>query len=231
MKVYINRYPSRVQEFEVNAEGCVSLLDLLYRIREEMDPSLAFRSMCRAGICGTCAVKLNGKPVLACSIKVPQEESILIEPIGGYRVIKDLVVEHEDIYQKLRDFKIWLRPSDENSPISEAVNLKTWGSWECILCGICDSVCPLLQAPSDFGGPVLLTRAHKHAVDPRNKDSQSILGSIQSLRPDLCTHCMNCSYSCPKRLMPESLIREEEGILSEKGLLQRPLGGFDFLSF
>jgi len=75
-----------------------------------------------------------------------------------------------------------------------------------------------------------LTRLYKHLIDPRNASQEVTVKTLHSLKPDLCTHCMNCSYACPKRLMPEGLIREEENLLVEKGLIQKQ-AGFDFLSF
>ncbi|MCS6998540.1 MAG: 2Fe-2S iron-sulfur cluster-binding protein [Aquificaceae bacterium] len=231
MKVRIRRYPGDVQEFNLDISQKLTLLDLLYRIREEIDPSLSFRSMCRAGVCGTCGVRLKGKPVLACSTWVSPEEELDLEPLEGYAPIKDLVVDQEGILRGLRGAKLWLRPFEDNKPIQEGLNQKTSKSWECILCGICDSVCPVLTNPSPFGGPMILTRGYKHLLDLRNSNPTETLQNLYSLRPDLCTHCMNCSYACPKKLMPEALIKEEENLLVERGLLQREVSGFDFLSF
>jgi succinate dehydrogenase / fumarate reductase iron-sulfur subunit/fumarate reductase iron-sulfur subunit len=232
VKVKIRRYPQGAEEFEIDPSQDMTLLELLFTIKESEDPSLTFRSMCRAGICGTCAVKLNGKPALACSTWISgKEEELLIEPLDYFPVIRDLVVDHEGMHSKLRSFKTWLYPQQENMILQEGTNLKTSKSWECILCGICDSVCPVLTSTELFGGPSALTRVYKHLHDPRNVNRQATNIGIYNLRPDLCTHCMNCSYACPKRLMPEGLIREEENLLVELGLLQRQTGGFDFLSF
>ncbi|MEJ7622175.1 MAG: 2Fe-2S iron-sulfur cluster-binding protein [Aquificaceae bacterium] len=230
MKVRIKRHPKGVEEFEVEVSQKITLLELLYKVKEELDPTLAFRSMCRAGICGTCAVKLNGKPVLACSTWVSGED-LLVEPIDRFSVIKDLVVDHESIVKRLKDYSLWLRIGEGTISLQEDINRKTSRSWECILCGICDSVCPVLSESGLFGGPLTLTRLYKYLHDPRNAQQETTLKTLQNLKPELCTHCMNCSYACPKRLMPEGLIREEENLLVEKGLLQRQVGGFDFLSF
>ena len=231
MKVKIKRHPTGLEEFHIDITKSLTLLDLLYTIKESFDPSLTFRSMCRAGICGTCAVKMNGKPVLACLTWIsPTEEEIQLEAIDGYKVIRDLATEQEDIILKLKSHKVWYHPSESVQKIGEDIIQTTSRSWECILCGICDSVCPVLSISALFGGPLILTRLYKLVLDPRNEDQEGTLKSLQSLRPELCTHCMNCSYACPKRLMPEALIREEEGILVNKGLIKRQ-EGFDFLSF
>ncbi len=230
MKVIIKRYPKGVEKFEIEVSQNITLLELLYKVREELDPTLAFRSMCRAGICGTCAVKLNGKPVLACSTWVSGEE-VIVEPIDRFSVIKDLVVDHEGIGERLKISNVWLQVCEEGISLQEDVNRKTSRSWECILCGVCDSVCPVLSESGLFGGPLILTRLYKHLYDPRNADHETTLKTLQNLKPELCTHCMNCSYACPKRLMPEGLIKEKKNLLIEKGLLQRQVEGFDFLSF
>lgn len=230
MKLKVKRYPKGKEEFGIFTNKALTLLDLLERAKEE-DPTLAFRSMCRAGVCGTCGVKFQGKPVLACSTWIdPSEELVVVEPLDGYKVIKDLVVEHEGIVLRLRSYKVWLYPLENNISISEEINRKTSKSWECILCGICDSVCPVLSVDTSFGGPLMLTRIHKYLFDPRNEKEDVSFESLKTMKPTLCTHCMNCSYACPKRLMPEFLIKQEEGLLLEKGLIQKNTG-FDFLSF
>lgn len=231
MKVKIRRYPTGIEEFQIETSESLTLLDLLYKIKETLDPTLTFRNMCRAGICGTCAVKMNGKPVLACSTRIsPTEEEIQLEALDGYKVIRDLVVEHENIILKLKNYKAWYHTSEPIPKIGEDIVQITSRSSECILCGICDSVCPVLSISPLFGGPLILTRLYKLVLDPRNKEQEGTIKRLQSLRPELCTHCMNCSYACPKRLMPEALIKEEESILVNKGLIKKQ-EGFDFLSF
>jgi succinate dehydrogenase / fumarate reductase iron-sulfur subunit/fumarate reductase iron-sulfur subunit len=209
-----------------------TLLDMLVKIKEEIDQSLAFRSMCRAGICGTCAVKANGRPVLACSTKVLVfGEEITVEPIDNVLVIKDLVVDHEFLYNKLKLWKVWYNAEEEDKKVNASVLKRIEKSHECILCGICDSVCPVLTASSYFGGPTLLTRYYKLLFDIRNTAQEEKVQNLKNLNPQLCTHCMNCSFACPKKLMPEALIKEEENLLQEKGIIKREEGNFGFLEF
>ncbi|MCX8075671.1 MAG: 2Fe-2S iron-sulfur cluster-binding protein [Aquificaceae bacterium] len=227
MRVKVRRHLNQWQEFEIDVRGKLTLLELLNRIKEDLDPSLTFRSMCRSGVCGTCAVKLSGKHVLACSTWIFQEQEITVEPIDGYEVIRDLVVDQGQVHQMLREAGVWLKPYEANAK----AKWENSRSWDCILCGVCDSVCPVLKTPSSFGGPLALTRIHKHLLDQRNADRQSTLNSLLTLKPGLCTHCMNCSYACPKMLMPEALIKEEENVLIMEGLIQKRSIGFDFLNF
>nr|BAL53659.1 fumarate reductase iron-sulfur subunit [uncultured Aquificae bacterium] len=218
--------------FSLQLPENATLLDMLIKIKEDMDQSLSFRSMCRAGVCGTCAIKVNGKPVLACSTKVSIfGEELTIEPIDQFSVIKDLVVDHEGIYSKLRLWKVWMTSFEENIRFHQETLRKVEKSHECILCGVCDSVCPVFTISQDFGGPLLLTRYQKLVFDPRNAERDEKLQTLKSINPQLCTHCMNCSFACPKKLMPEALIKEEENLLYQKGILQKPEGGFEFLSF
>ncbi len=231
VRIKLNRenfkdYVSYSLEISKNA----TLLDMLVKIKEEMDQSLAFRSMCRAGICGTCAIKVNGKPVLACSTKVfVFGEEITVEPIDNVIVIKDLVVDHESLYNRLKLWKVWYDAGEKNLKVSEETIKRIERSHECILCGICDSVCPVLTTGTHFGGPLLLTRYYKLLFDPRN--AQDRTQNIKSLNPDLCTHCMSCSFACPKKLMPEALIKEEEKLLQEKGIIKKREEDFGFLGF
>ncbi|MCS7262605.1 MAG: 2Fe-2S iron-sulfur cluster-binding protein [Aquificaceae bacterium] len=219
MRVRIKRYPGGPEDFHLSLPRPVTLLELLHFIKEEIDPTLTFRSMCRAGVCGTCGVKLNGKPVLACSTWVHPQEELVLEPLEGFTPLRDLVVDQEGVHRRMRRAGLWL--SQRESLPQDQKGERGWG---CILCGLCEAVCPVMGSTSLFGGPLLLTRGHRLL-----QGSSQNLQKIQALRPDLCTHCMNCSYACPKRLMPEALIREEERHLMESGLLQG--GGFDFLSF
>ncbi|SNZ14403.1 succinate dehydrogenase/fumarate reductase iron-sulfur subunit [Hydrogenobacter hydrogenophilus] len=231
VKIKLNRenfkdYASYSLELSRNS----TLLDMLVKIKEELDQSLAFRSMCRAGICGTCAIKVNGRPVLACSTKVfVFGEEITVEPIDNVSVIKDLVVDHESLYNKLKLWKVWYNAGEKNTKVSASALKRIERSHECILCGICDSVCPVLTTSSHFGGPTLLTRYYKLLFDPRN--TQDRAQSLKNLNPQLCTHCMNCSFACPKKLMPEALIKEEEKLLQEKGIIKKEEGNFGFLEF
>lgn len=218
------------RSFLIDIQENATLLDILVKIKEEMDQSLSFRSMCRAGVCGTCAIKVNGKAVLACSTKVSIfGEELVLEPIDKFVVIKDLVVDHDPIYSKLKLRGVWFVPRKENIKLTEWELKKTERSHECILCGVCDSVCPVLEVAQSFAGPLSLTRYQKLVFDKRNANLEQKTYSLKDMNPQLCTHCMNCSYACPKKLMPEAIIKEEENLLVEKGMLIKDTGGFDFL--
>ncbi len=219
------------REFSLELPQSYTVLDLLTKMKEDMDQSISFRSMCRSGICGTCAVKVNGKPALACNTKLKElGEDIKIEPIDGFYVIKDLVVEHDTLIKRVKSARVWFSPREDAVPVSQEILNITEKSWECILCGACDSVCPVLLESPSFGGPMAFARAYKLFKDKRNKDTEELSMKLKELSINACTHCRNCSFVCPKIVMPEYLIKVEEDILAERGYTQQA-GGFEFLSF
>ncbi|MEN3033797.1 MAG: 2Fe-2S iron-sulfur cluster-binding protein [Aquificaceae bacterium] len=194
--VYIKR-DRAYQSYTVETEKTLTLLELLELIKEQ-DPTLSFRQMCRAGICGTCGVLLNSKPVLACKTMLSESASELkIDPLPNYPQVKDLVVDSRNACLKLPLFT----PAKSQLPKN---------AHECIRCGICDSVCPVLNT-GVFAGPMLFVRLN--ALSEESKP-------YEVMHPELCTHCMACSRSCPKNVMPESIISQ----FSPKSF------SFDFLS-
>ncbi|WP_457601506.1 succinate dehydrogenase/fumarate reductase iron-sulfur subunit [Hydrogenivirga sp.] len=233
MKVKLKRYSEgefRLQEYELDVSGRPTVLDLLSLIKESLDPTLSFRAMCRASICGTCAVKVNGEHRLACSTRVEGEE-VLIEPVDGYAPIRDLVVSHEELYGKLKEGKVWLLPREENLRVPPEEIRKTSRAWDCILCGICNNVCPPILEGQSFGGPSLFTKLYTILEDPRDSKGEERLGEIVGLNVQNCVHCSNCNLYCPKACMPERWISVIEGRLTQKGYIQKKTEDFGFLGF
>ncbi len=233
MKVKLRRYREgkfETHEYELEFEGKPTVLEVLNRIKEELDPSLSFRAMCRASICGTCAVKVNGEHRLACNTRVEGDE-VLIEPADGYQPIKDLVVSHESLYEGLRSAKVWFAPREENLKLMPEELRKTSRAWDCILCGICNSVCPPLLEGQDFGGPSLFTKVYTVLEDPRDMRGEERLVELMPLNVQSCVHCSNCNLFCPKGCMPERWITIIEGKLVQKGYIQKKSEDFGFLGF
>ena len=233
MKVRVRRFKGKgfvTDEYDLSVEGELTVLELLSKIKEEIDPSLSFRAMCRASICGTCAVKVNGEHRLACNTRVKDEE-VLIEPVDGNEPIKDLVVSHEELYSKLSSARIGIVPRENNLSLTPSELTKTSRSWDCILCGICNSVCPPLLEGKDFGGPALFTKLYKTLEDPRDALRGERLKEIVNLNVQSCVHCSNCSLFCPKGCMPERWITVIEGKMSSAGLIEKKSEDFGFLGF
>ena len=232
MRVRIKLYRDSqflIREFDVEPGPNHTILDVLFYLKENQDPTLSFRSMCRSGICGTCSVKVNGNAVLACKTKVGSfTEPILIEPIDNLPVIKDLVVEHKSLSERLRRLKVWYEPLNYNLQ-AYRTNPLVDKSFKCIACGLCDSSCPVFLTNPEFAGPMALSRAYKISQDPRNSKREEVLVRIRDGKIELCTHCKNCSMVCPTAVMPETIIKFEESELLKKGLLSPPAqNSFDF---
>ncbi len=231
MKVKIKRFRSGEEfweEYEVEGEG-LTVLEILRIIKEEIDPTLSFRAFCRAGICGTCGLKVNGEHKLACSTRVYGD--VTLEPPDGYPVIKDLVVDHSPLYENLKKGRVWMRPACANVPVKPADLKKTGKSHDCILCGICNSVCPVLAQRMDFGFPSTFTKAYGVIYDPRNEEGEKKLSDLLPLNIQNCTHCRYCSMSCPKSCDPELLIKIMENAMQRYGLIKKQEQDFGFLGF
>jgi len=233
MKVKLRRFREdafETEEYSVEGAQGLTVLELLYRIREELDPTLSFRAMCRSSVCGTCAVKVNGEHRLACSTRVKGEE-VLIEPVDGAVPIRDLVVSQEEIPDRLRGAKAWVVPSRGEVRVTPADVKRLSRPRDCILCGICDSVCPPLLEGRSFGGPLLLTRLYSVMTDPRDGEGEERLRGIAELNVQACVHCGNCNLYCPRSCMPERWITLTEGRLLQKGYIQKKEEDFGFLGF
>ncbi|GAB6078894.1 succinate dehydrogenase/fumarate reductase iron-sulfur subunit [Hydrogenobaculum acidophilum] len=203
--------------YDLDIQRNITVLELLHKIKE-IDPTLSYRHMCRAGICGTCAVKVNGRNVLACKTRLDkfEEDSIVLEPIDNAVVIKDLVVEHVYWFDKYKDVKVdFASGKYDNFNFKSIENAKN-----CIACFICNSVCPVMPIDKEFGGPFVFARAYGFLEDDRNqnKDYAKLMKGVLNH----CTHCKNCNYACPLAVMPEVLIKKMEDKLISLGFLQAP---------
>ncbi len=230
MRVRIKRFSGGVfktEEFEVDVPEGSTVLDVLFKIKEEIDPTLSFRAMCRASICGTCAVKVNGEPKLACNTKV-EGEDLTLEPIDNAVPLKDLVVDQEVVFSRLREGKVWVVPKEGEIGLSAG---PLGRASDCILCGICDSVCPSLLEDRAFGGPSFFTKVYRILEDPRDGKGEERLKDLVPFKAQSCVHCNNCNVYCPKGCMPERWIKLIEGKLSQKGYIQKRTEDFGFLGF
>jgi len=233
MKVKVRRLGEEgpyFHTYDLEVEGRPTLLEILTRIKEELDPTLAFRSMCRSSVCGTCAVKLNGRAVLACRERVGDEE-ITLEPLDGFPVLRDLVTDHEGILLKLRSFRLWLEPLEENRKVTPEELKAFERPSDCILCGICDSVCPPVLEGSPFAGPMAVTRFYRISSDRRDSLGDSRIERVGTSAFMGCVHCSNCTLLCPRSCMPEKWVTVAEGKLTAMGYIQKSGEDFDFLSF
>ncbi|RRT54728.1 hypothetical protein B296_00047028, partial [Ensete ventricosum] len=165
----------QMQEYEVDLNECGPMvLDALLKIKNEVDPSLTFRRSCREGICGSCAMNINGDNGLACLTKIPAAESAaaaMITPLPHMFVVKDLVVDMTNFYGQYKSVEPWLKRKDpppgmgKEVPQSKKDRAKLDGMYECILCACCSASCPSYWwNPETYLGPSALVHAHRYVL-------------------------------------------------------------------
>jgi len=223
MQVKINRQ-SNIETFEVPFKSS-TLLKALYHIKNNDDNSLTFSSSCRSGVCGTCAVRVNGKEVLACSYKY--EEDDLVEPLAYHEVQRDLKVNKQKVRETLRSATAWLQ-TPQVAIINEQQVQLTEKQTDCILCDSCYSSCPVLEVNPNFIGPFALTRAYRYTADPREGNIQAIIDNIQTNGIWDCTLCGNCTEVCPQGIDPKMDITMLRGTASQLGYTDPNFQAMDF---
>ena len=203
------------QQYLLSIEDNATVLDALIKIREEVDGTLSLRCSCRSSICGSCAMRVNGHAVLACKTKasesVDSSGAITVEPAGVMPVIKDLVVDFDLFWDKIRTVEPYLQhqgPEPEGEYIaSNASMLHLSGVTACIMCGACVSDCTVLEVDPSFLGPAALAKAYRFTADPRDGDANGVSRErLEQLSAPTgiwdCTRCNECVEVCPKGVAP-----------------------------
>ncbi len=196
-----NNGKSFIEELETQLENKKTVLEGLQFIKEKKDSTLTFRCGCESGVCGSCAVKVNGVERLACKTKL--NEGDFIEPLSYTAVLRDLVVDLEHEQKVLNKSHSFLHQYQE-SEITNEDEKKIDRQSNCILCQSCYSSCPVLEVNKDFLGPYALTRALRYVNDKREGDEKSIINNIQLNGVWDCTLCGNCTLVCPQFIDPKS---------------------------
>ncbi|GAB6073764.1 succinate dehydrogenase/fumarate reductase iron-sulfur subunit [Nautilia lithotrophica] len=202
MKVNIKRYLNGkvwFDNFELDFKEDETILELLDRTKS-IDRSITYRSFCRSSICGTCAVKVNDKTVLACKTKVKdfiEHDEIIIEPVDRLKVIKDLVVDHKGIEDKIKKTKSWFEPSGIDTQKPEELK-KIEKQTDCILCMACFAECEALDYDKNFAGPFAFTKVFRFFFDSRDKLSQERIDTAKENGLFNCINCQKCVMVCPK---------------------------------
>ena len=185
------------------------MLDVLFKIKDEQDTSLSFRRSCREGICGSCAMNINGRNTLACLCKVDRAEATTkVAPLPHMHVIRDLVVDMSNFYAQYKSIKPYLETGKESTGEelfqSKDDRAKLDGLYECILCACCSTSCPSYWWNGDkYLGPAVLMQAYRWIVDSRDMLTDERLKSVNdSYKLWRCHTIMNCTMSCPKGLNP-----------------------------
>ncbi|EEH06399.1 succinate dehydrogenase iron-sulfur protein [Histoplasma capsulatum G186AR] len=193
------------------------VLDALIRIKNEQDPTLTFRRSCREGICGSCAMNIDGVNTLACLCRIPTEttKESRIYPLPHTYVVKDLVPDLTYFYKQYKSIKPYLQrdtPSPDGREIrqSPADRKKLDGLYECILCACCSTSCPSYWWNSEeYLGPALLLQSYRWLIDSRDEKTEERKAHLDnSMSVYRCHTILNCTRTCPKGLNPGLAIAE-----------------------
>ncbi len=199
---------SGIEKVKFNRQECGPMvLDALIYIKENIDRSLSFRRSCREGICGSCAMNINGKNRLACL--TPIEETNTIFPLPHMPILRDLIPDMNTFYKQYKEIKPWLH---NDKVVGESENLqsieerkKLDGMYECILCACCSTSCPSYWWSSNDGylGPAVLMQAYRWIEDSRDNNTKERIEQMNdAMKLFRCKTIMNCSDTCPKGLNP-----------------------------
>ena len=203
-------------EIDVPVKSDPMLLTLLERLKAEQDPSISFRRSCREGVCGSDGMNINGTNGLACITTISQlkTDKIVIRPLPGFPIVRDLVVDMSQFYQQYERVEPYLQ-NDGVAPARErlqspADRAQLDGLYECILCACCTSACPSFWwNPEKFVGPAGLLQARRFLADTRDTATQHRLEKLQDpFSVFRCRTIMNCTTVCPKGLNPSQAIGE-----------------------
>ncbi len=206
----------RIDSYDVDMRECGPMvLDILIRIKNAIDSTLTFRRSCREGICGSCAMNINGVNTLACIAPVDDlRGDIRIYPLPHMSVIKDLVSDMSQFYAQYASVKPWLQSdsptTDQERLQSESDREKLDGLYECILCACCSTSCPSYWWNGDrYLGPAALLQAYRWIADSRDDAAGERLDELDdAFKLYRCHTIMNCTNTCPKGLNPARAISE-----------------------
>lgn len=216
MKIKIKRFNKELnidsqKEYEVFNSN---LLKSLIYVKTKLDNSFSFRCGCKSGVCGSCAVRVNGIERLACKTNI--NENDLVEPLRNSKVIKDLIIDvsHETLLIKSTSSYL---DTNSNKQINQDNIKKIDLQSNCILCNSCFSSCPVYEVNKNFIGPFALTRALRYINDDKLELNDKILTKIQINGIWDCTLCSSCTLVCPQSIDPKADIMQLQNISVQKG--------------
>ena len=212
--------PAYWSEYDVSVESERSVLKGILTARDDQDGSIGIRCSCQAAICGSCAIRINGKTALACNTAIGEAQAkagegnpIVVEPMNNMPVIKDLIVDMDAVHwKKVQRVIPWLLPEGappEREYIVPAESMiDITQSMACIQCGACVGACLALEADPEFVGPAALAKAYRFVGDPRDGQEKERLTDLAEDPHGMydCTHCFACVEVCPKDVAPMNQI-------------------------
>jgi succinate dehydrogenase / fumarate reductase iron-sulfur subunit len=217
----------RHDTYELDLDSCGPMvLDALIKIKNEIDPTLTFRRSCREGICGSCAMNIDGTNTLACTKAIEDVQGgVDVHPLPHLPVVKDLVPDLNHFYAQYASIKPWMQtqtppPPDRERLQSKEDRTKLDGLYECILCACCSTSCPSYWWNGDrYLGPAVLLQAYRWIADSRDEYAGERLDDLEDpFRLYRCHTIMNCAKTCPKGLNPAKAIAEVKKHLVSRSL-------------
>ncbi len=215
--------PPQIDRFEIDVKKAGTMvLDILNQIKAELDPSLTFRKSCREGVCGSCAMNIDGVNTLACQKNIEDCSDVInIYPLPHMKVLKDLVVDLKKAFEQFKSIKPWLSKKTPNNKKENYQSIedrdKLDGMWECVMCFSCSTSCPSYWWNEDkYLGPAVLLQANRWIQDSRDEEKKERLNELDdSFKLYRCHSIMNCTNSCPKGLNPAKAIAEIKNEISK----------------
>jgi len=211
-----------IDTYAIDLDDCGPMvLDALIKIKNEVDTTLTFRRSCREGICGSCAMNIDGVNTLACLKAIDDiKGAVRIYPLPHLSVIKDLVPDLSHVYAQYRSIEPWLQsasapPPDRERLQSAAERERLDGLWKCILCFCCSTACPSYWWNGErYLGPAVLLQAYRWIADSRDERTGERLDALEDpFRLYRCHTIMNCTNTCPKGLNPAKAIAETKKLM------------------
>ena len=209
--------PPRIDRFDLDLDDCGPMvLDAILKIKNEIDSTLSLRRSCREGVCGSCAMNVNGRNTLICTKSISDYSgTIRVFPLPHMAVIKDLVVDMRHFFEQYASIQPWLQNS-EPAPLAQD-RLQTPeqraaldGLYECVLCACCSTSCPSYWWNSErYLGPAILLQAYRWLADSRDDADAARLAHLDdAFKLYRCHTIMNCADACPKGLNPAQAIAQ-----------------------
>ena len=206
-----------LQQFTVQVEKGMTILDGLHQIKETQDSSLAWRFSCRMGVCGSCAMLINGKPALACNTQILEVNQIItLAPLPNFAIIKDFVPDLTPLFEKHRsihpyikreDLKEMRNPTGEYFQTPQELERYLQFSY-CIKCGACIAACPTMATDRDYLGPTALAQAYRYNTDSRDGGFKARKDRVEFFHGVFnCHYAGECSRVCPKGVDPARAIQ------------------------
>ncbi|MDP3721914.1 MAG: succinate dehydrogenase iron-sulfur subunit [Candidatus Omnitrophota bacterium] len=215
--------------YTVTVEPTDRVLDALHAVKWYQDGSLTFRRSCAHGICGSDAMLINGRNRLACKVLIRDfQQPIVIEPMRGFSVLKDLVVDMTGFFEKYKAVKPYLITGDQPPPTerlqSPAQRERYEDTTKCILCGACTTSCPSFWANSAYVGPAAIVQAHRFLFDSRDEGRAERLATLNAASGVWrCRTIFNCTEACPRGIQVTKAIGEVKQLLLRSSIhRQRP---------